>query len=176
MHPPRVVSLLPSATELLFAAGGGSLLVGRSHECDCPVDATAAPILTSARVAHTATAGTAPPDSASIDRAVREAMQSGESLYALDEARLAALAPDIILTQDLCDVCSIDLRTVERVARTLPSNPQVVNLNPTTVWHVLDDLLRVGDAVGCADAARTAATALREIGRASGRERVYACV
>ncbi len=162
MHPPRVVSLLPSATELLFAAGGGSLLVGRSHECDWPADATAAPILTSARVAHTAAAGTAPPDSAAIDRAVRDALQSGTSLYTLDEARLAALRPDVILTQDLCDVCSIDLRTVERVARTLPSNPQVVNLNPTTVWHVLDDLLHVGDAVGCADTARIAATALRD--------------
>ncbi|MFM8699596.1 MAG: cobalamin-binding protein [Phycisphaerales bacterium] len=93
---------------------------------------------------------------------MREALATGQSLYTLDEAHLAALAPDVILTQDLCDVCSIDLRTVERVARTLPTAPRVINLNPTTVWQVLDDLLAVGAAVGRADQARAAATALRD--------------
>ncbi|MFM9179678.1 MAG: cobalamin-binding protein, partial [Phycisphaerales bacterium] len=130
MQPPRVVSLLPSATELLFAAGGGDLLVGRSHECDWPAEATRAPVLTAARVAHVAGGGgTDAPDARAIDAEVREALATGQSLYPLDEAQLAALAPDVILTQDLCDVCSIDLRTVERVARTLPKAPRVINLN-----------------------------------------------
>ena len=170
MHAPRVVSLLPSATELLFAAGGGDLLVGRSHECDWPPEAMHAPVLTAARVAHVAGAsgagaagvGVSAPDARAIDAEVREALSAGQSLYSLDEARLAALRPDVILTQDLCEVCSIDLRTVERVARALPNAPRIVNLNPTTVWQVLDDLLAVGEAVGRADAARSAATALRD--------------
>ncbi|MBU3683402.1 MAG: cobalamin-binding protein [Phycisphaerales bacterium] len=163
MQPPRVVSLLPSATELLFAAGGGDLLVGRSHECDWPAEAMHAPVLTAARVAHVAgDAAGGTPDACAIDAEVREALSTGQSLYTLDEARLAALAPDVILTQDLCDVCSIDRRTVERVARTLPTAPRVINLNPTTVWQVLDDLLTVGAAVGREDAARTAATTLRD--------------
>jgi ABC-type Fe3+-hydroxamate transport system substrate-binding protein len=163
MQPPRVVSLLPSATELLFAAGGGDLLVGRSHECDWPAAAMRAPVLTAARIAHVAGEGASTaPDAGAIDAQVREALSSGQSLYALDEARLASLAPDVILTQDLCEVCSIDRRTVERVARTLPTVPRVVNLNPTTVWQVLDDLLAVGEAIGRADAARAAATALRD--------------
>ncbi len=159
---PAVVSLLPSATELLFAAGGGDLLVGRSHECDWPPAALAAPVLTSARIAHVAAPEAPPADSAAIDAAVRAAIAAGESLYRLDEATLRDLRPQVVFTQDLCEVCSIDLRTVERVARDLPGPPRVVNLNPTSLWQVLDDLLRVGDAIGRPDAARAAATALRD--------------
>ena len=103
-----------------------------------------------------------PADSAAIDAAVRAAIAAGESLYRLDEATFRDLHPQVILTQDLCEVCSIDLRTVERVARDLPGPPRVVNLNPTSLWQVLDDLLRVGDAIGRPDAARAAATALRD--------------
>ena len=159
----RVVSLLPSATELLFAAGGGELLVGRSHECDFPPAALAAHVLTSARIAHTAGAGApAAVDEAAIDAAVRASLAAGESLYRIDEDLLRALAPDVILTQDLCEVCSIDLRSVERVAAMLPSRPRIVNLNPTTVWQVLDDLLAVGEAVGRASSAQAAATMLRD--------------
>ena len=155
----RVVSLLPSATELLFAAGGGELLVGRSHECDFPPAALSAPVLTSARIAHTAAATV---DEAAIDAAVRASIAGGESLYRIDEDLLRALAPDVILTQDLCEVCSIDLRSVQRIAATLPTRPRIVNLNPTTVWQVLDDLLAVGEAVGRAAAAQAAATQLRD--------------
>jgi iron complex transport system substrate-binding protein len=149
----RVVSLLPSATELLVAAGGGDLLVGRSHECDFPAGLDAVPVLTGAR--------THGGDSAAIDAEVRAALASGESLYTLDEATLAELAPDVILTQDLCEVCSIDLRTVERVAASLPNRPRVVNLDPKSVFDVFDDLLKVGEAIGRADAAERAMVDLR---------------
>jgi len=161
----RVVSLLPSATELLFAAGGGDLLVGRSHECDWPPQALSAPILTSARIAHTAGHSGDPSsvvDSAGIDAAVRASIAAGESLYHLDETLLRELNPDVILTQDLCDVCSIDLRSVERIARTLPRVPKIVNLKPTTVWQVLDDVLTVGETVGRSVQAQAAATGLRD--------------
>jgi ABC-type Fe3+-hydroxamate transport system substrate-binding protein len=161
----RVVSLLPSATELLFAAGGGDLLVGRSHECDWPAQAMSAPVLTSARIAHTAGQSDETAthiDSAAIDAAVRASVAAGESLYTLNEDLLRTLDPDVILTQDLCDVCSIDLRSVERIARTLPRVPRIINLNPTTVWQVLDDVLAVGEAVGRPKQAAAAVTALRD--------------
>ena len=157
---PRVVSLLPSATELLCAAGGRELLVGRSHECDFPAGLEDVPTLTSQRTVATT--------SADIDRQVREAMDAGDgdgasaSLYALDAERLAALRPDVILTQDLCDVCSIDLDTVRGVAASLETAPEIVSLNPTRLDDVLDDLLRVGEAIGRADAAHRAMVLMRE--------------
>jgi ABC-type Fe3+-hydroxamate transport system substrate-binding protein len=149
----RVVSLLPSATELLCAAGGGALLVGRSHECDFPADLGHVPVLTRART-H---AGS----SAAIDAEVSASLAGGAGLYELDERQLAELAPDVILTQSLCDVCSIDLRTVERVAAGLPRRPLIVNLDPKSVFDVFDDLLRVGEAAGCGEAAERAMVALR---------------
>ena len=149
----RVVSLLPSATELLCAAGGGSLLVGRSHECDFPADLAGVPVLTRART-HGGSA-------AEIDAEVSASISGGASLYELDERLLAELAPDVILTQSLCEVCSIDLRTVERVAAGLPGRPAVVNLDPKSVFDVFDDLLRVGEAVGRGAEAERAMVALR---------------
>ena len=153
----RVVSLLPSATELLCRIGGANLLVGRSHECDFPPEVLRLPVLTS-QVTHAVT-------SAEIDRQVRQALQEGDggaALYTLNEAALADLKPDVILTQDLCHVCSIDLRTVERVAAGMRPQPKVLSLNPSTVWDVLDDLLRVGEAVGLQDGAQRAMVELRE--------------
>lgn len=149
----RVVSLLPSATELLVAAGGRDLLVGRSHECDFPADLAGVPTLTAARMHGGA--------SAAIDAEVSAALAQGESLYRLDERLLAELAPDVILTQDLCEVCSIDLRSVERVAAGLARRPTVVSLNPTSVLDVFDDLLRVGEACGIVARAEDAMVALR---------------
>ncbi|MFZ4748896.1 MAG: cobalamin-binding protein [Phycisphaerales bacterium] len=152
----RVVSLLPSATELLAAVTGdelGRVLVGRSHECDFPAGLAAVPVLTRAR-----THGGA---SAAIDAEVSASLASGTGLYELDERLLAELAPDVILTQSLCDVCSIDLRTVERIASGLARKPVIVNLDPKSVFDVFDDLLRVGEAVGRGAHAERAMVELR---------------
>lgn len=157
----RVVSLLPSATELLLEVTGGVRtdrveLVGRSHECDWPADGTlrGVPVLTGQT--------TRPEGSAAIDEAVRTELSAGRSLYTLDERRLVELRPDVVLTQDLCRVCSIDLGLVERaLKRAAGLNAEVVSLNPTTLEGMLDDLLRVGRAVGMEDEALAAAVRLR---------------
>jgi ABC-type Fe3+-hydroxamate transport system substrate-binding protein len=152
-HRPRVVSLLPSATEALCAIGGEHLLVGRSHECDHPASVGRLPVLTAQRTTAT--------DPAEIDRQVSQALASGQSLYTLDTDLLAELRPDVILTQDLCEVCSIDLAAVQRIAATLPSRPQIVTLNPHTLDGVLDDLLTVGSAAGLEQQAGEAVVRLR---------------
>lgn len=135
----RVVSLLPSATEILGALGGLHLLVGRSHECDHPPGLNL-PFLTTQAI-HAR-------DPAQIDRQVRETLAQGRPLYSLDTKMLQALEPDVILTQDLCRVCSIDLESVRRVAAGLPKPARIVSLNATTLEGVLDDCLRVAHAVG----------------------------
>jgi len=152
----RVVSLLPSATELLCAIpGGAAMLVGRSHECDFPANITDRPVLTGQRT-HGGT-------SAEIDQQVRDALNGSgaASLCHLDETMLRELRPDVILTQDLCEVCSIDLHTVRRIAETMSPRPVIVSLNPATIEGVFDDLLKVGTAVGLERAAETVMVNLR---------------
>lgn len=150
----RVVSLLPSATELLCAIGADDLLVGRSHECDIPRIITDRPVLTAQRT-HAAT-------SAEIDAQVRASLDSGESLYTLDADLLRELKPDVILTQDLCEVCSIDLAAVRRIASGMTPAPVIVSLDPHSLEDVYDDLLTVGRAVGRERESERAMTALRE--------------
>jgi iron complex transport system substrate-binding protein len=166
----RVVSLLPSATELLCHIGGGGLLVGRSHECDFPPHLTHLPVLTGANPALRAGSGTrgqptSPPgvdDPARVDLAVREHLQAGLSLYTLDVDRLVGLHPDLVITQDLCDVCSIDLESVRAAIHRLNPRPEVLCFDPRTVEDVFDDLLRLGRAAGLEDSATRAVVALRE--------------
>lgn len=154
----RVVSLLPSATEILHAIGGGHLLVGRSHECDFPEVLTDRPVLTAQRTVFTGSADT---HRQVADLFASAGAEGGNaSLYHLDADALRALRPDVILTQDLCEVCSIDLGTVERVARKMDPVPRIVSLNPQTLDAVLDDHLRVGRAVGLEAEASACVTAL----------------
>lgn len=158
----RVVSLLPSATETLCLVLGsegrrdGVGLVGRSHECDHPAAVVGLPALTRPATDFSAQG------SAGVDDAVRLALAEGRSLYTLDEATLADLRPDLIITQDLCGVCSIDAAAVRRVAAGLPSRPRVLSLNPRSLEDVLDDVIRVGEAVGASERAEREAAALRE--------------
>ncbi|KAG0306942.1 hypothetical protein BGZ98_001420 [Dissophora globulifera] len=141
----RIISLLPSAAEIICLVGGEPEMVARSHEDDFPATIQRLPILTKAKTTFTT--------SADVDRQVSEAVSQGESLYDLDVARLKALRPTVIVTQDLCKVCSIDLVTVQRVAMTMDPRPQVVTLNPTTVGEVLESITTVGHALGRADKA-----------------------
>ncbi len=158
----RVVSLLPSATETLCLILGsegrraGVELVGRSHECDHPAGVTDRPALTRQTTDYTALG------SEGVDRAVSEALGAGRSLYTLDEGALADLRPDLIITQDLCEVCSVDLASVRRAAARLDPRPEVLSLNPGSVEDVLEDVLRVGRAVGLAREAEERVAALRE--------------
>ncbi len=154
----RVVSLLPSATEILCRIGGERLLVGRSHECDWPHQILNRPVLTGQRTPSPSGPGA----SAAIDAAVRAVLGQEQSLYTIDADRLRSLQPDLILTQGLCDVCSIDVTTVRAIAATMDPQPAILSLNPKSIWDVLDDCLRVGEATGLCAEAECAMVELRE--------------
>jgi len=156
MASPRIASLLPSATEICFALDLSAHVVGVSHECDFPAQARTRPVLTSAEIdAHA--------DSETIDRQVRFRASAGLSLYHVDEARLRELAPDLILTQDTCDVCAVSLETVERTVRErLGAQTRLLALSPSTLEDVLGDIARVGRAAGAEDAAENLLRRLRE--------------
>ncbi len=138
----RVVSLLPAATEIVAALDMLDHLVGVSHECDFP-----APVNHLPRVTRCAIHGNALP-SADIDRWVTSELERTGTLYTMDEALLRRLAPDVILTQRLCDVCAVGFGTVTAFAATLPGPPAVVNLEPQTLADVFGDIRRVAAALG----------------------------
>ncbi len=139
----RIVSLLPSLTELVCALGRGDELVGVTHECDYPPGVELLPHLTTSRIPSGA-------DSAAIDAMVVE--QQG-SLYDLDDATLAELRPDLILTQEQCDVCAVNEATVRRSAANLPGRPAVESVNPTDLEGVFEMFRRVGELLDASEAA-----------------------
>lgn len=141
----RIVSLIPSGTEIVALLGAESMLVARSHECDFPVHLHSIPKLTSQRTHFDPESGISAKD---IDAQVSQSVQSGEPLYDIDEAQLRSLKPDLIITQDLCSVCSIDLDSIRAVASSLPNEPQILALNPRSIEDILDDIYRVADAIG----------------------------
>ena len=137
----RIASLVPSATEALFALGLGEQVVAVTHECDHPGAARRLPRLTSSVIPE----GLEP---AEIDARVREVTGSGEALYRLDERVLSELQPDLIVTQALCAVCAVSYDDVRAVAARVPSQPQVISLDPTTLDEVLADLVALAEATG----------------------------
>jgi iron complex transport system substrate-binding protein len=137
----RIISLVPNGTEILFAVGAGDLVVGVSHECDFPPEARTRPILTGSAL-------TPGMSSAEIDKAVSAQVGSGLSLYTLDEARIAELAPDFIVTQQLCPVCAVSTEQVDGAVRPLPRCPELVSLDPTSLAEVFADIRRVGEVTG----------------------------
>ena len=139
---PRIVSLLPAATEIAAALGLMDDVVGVSHECDFPNEANKRPRVTRCPVHN---AGLASKD---VDQWVRRALREQGTIYTIDEALLRELRPDVILTQKLCDVCAIGYGTVARLAENLPSPPRLVNLEPTSLSDIFDDIRHVAEACG----------------------------
>src|SRR5436853_7693189 len=137
----RVVSLLPAATEIVAALGMLDQLVGVSHECDYPLEAQAKPRVTRCAIHGGALA------SEEADRWVSETLAAAGTLYTLDEALLRRLEPDVLITQRLCDVCAVGYGTVIAFAATLPGPPHVINLDPSSVPDVLQDIRTVGAAL-----------------------------
>lgn len=138
----RIVSLLPSATEIVFALGLGDQLVGVSHECDYPPEAR------SKRVVTRATHDFSKLGSRAIHDRVRHAIHGGSSLYALDEEAIADLRPDLILTQELCEVCAVGYRHVQAAVRALDGPPAILSLEPSSIEGIFNTIVAVGSMAG----------------------------
>jgi iron complex transport system substrate-binding protein len=158
----RVVSLLPSATEIVFALGRGDEIVGVTFECDFPPAARQRRIVSTSALPE----GLSPGE---IDAVVSERIAAGEDLYRLDEGALSELDPDVVLTQDLCAVCAVDVDRVEDALTHLGCAAQVVTLDPATLDAVLYSIADVGVALGAeaeaADLVRSLRARLENLGR-----------
>ena len=135
---PRIVSFLPSATEIAYTIGAGGDLVGRSHECDFPPEVKALPIVSKPALPI------GEMSQGEIDTAVASQLASGASLYEVDEVLLRDLRPDVVFTQDLCQVCAPSGTELTRALKTLPSNPEVLWLSPRTLAEIEENILDVG--------------------------------
>ncbi len=142
----KICSLLPSATEILFALGLGDEVAGVSHECDFPPEARNKPVLIKSRITQTESA-------AAIDRQVREFLERGESLYSVDFEKLRAIEPDLIVTQDLCHVCAATPDDLGAALAHLERQPRVVTLNPHSLTDVCADIRALGEAAGSTEQA-----------------------
>jgi iron complex transport system substrate-binding protein len=142
----RIASLVPSATEMLFALGLGEQVVAVTHECDYPPEAKSKRHLTRSLVPEGLSAG-------EIDAEVRRLTGEGRHLYELDEAALAELDVDLIVTQAVCEVCAVSYDDVIAVADRLPTRPRVISLDPSNLADVLADVPRLGEAAGVAERA-----------------------
>lgn len=155
MTPHRIVSLLPSATEIVCALGGSALLVGRSHECDYPEDVRALPACTKPKIDSARS-------SMEIDRQVRASLQQAVSIYDLDVKQLKALNPDLIITQAQCEVCAVSMEQVEQAfGGWLGHKPQILSLSPRKLADVWDSIRAVGKAMGLADEGKEVLKALK---------------
>jgi iron complex transport system substrate-binding protein len=142
MSQPRIVSFLPAGTEMVHALGAGSQLVGRSHECDYPESVVDLPVVSRPAL----DLDDASPEA--IDRAVAERMDSGDTLYRIDEVLLRDLRPDVILTQNLCRVCAPSGDELTRAVRKFDLLPEILFLTPRTIADIEGNILAVGQAIG----------------------------
>ncbi len=165
----RIVSLLPAATEILYAIGAGDSVIGVTHECDFPLAAARKPKLIRPRVDPLA-----PP--AELDRQVRELLDRGESIYAVDAELLTNLSPDIIVTQDLCHVCAASPEDLASALSRLPPErvPRVLTFTPHNLADVWASIREIGEAIGRVSGAQALASELEQ--RVSAIERTAAGV
>ena len=134
----RIVSLLPSATEICFALGLGDEVVGRTHECDYPPEVADIPVMT------TDVGAVADATSRQINDRVAASVHGGEPIYRLDVRALADADPDLILTQELCDVCAVSYRDVAEAVRVAGTESTIVNLEPTSIEGIINSISTVG--------------------------------
>jgi iron complex transport system substrate-binding protein len=167
----RIVSLLPSGTEIVYALGLGDQLAGVSFECDYPEAAKRVPV-----VSGTALNVEDPRTAAEVDAEVSTKMAAGESLYTLDDALIRAIEPDVILAQDLCRVCAIDSGVVEEALDVIGCHAEVVSLDPAGLDDVIECVVQVGRATGTEEVAAQVVAGLRQRvdavrARVAGRDR-----
>ena len=144
----RIVSLLPSATEIVCALGLEQNLIGITHECDFPKSITGKPQLTASRISHETMS------SKEIDHAVRSQLDGHGSIYDLNEKLLQELKPDLIITQELCDVCAVSYKTVQKAAKMYVADAQVVSLEPNTIEDIFENIKTIGDLTGTREKAK----------------------
>ena len=153
---PRVLSLLPAATEMVAAVGMTKALVGRSHECDFPAEIGHLPVATRDRIG-------APGKSGAIDGEVRRMVAEATSIYEVRVDVLETLRPDVVVTQALCDVCAVSLNDVHAALKAVAQTEcEVVSLEPMRLEHVFDNLLSLGQVLGCEENARAKVRELKE--------------
>src|SRR5688572_6043739 len=150
----KIASLLPSATEIVCSLGLQEMLVGVTHECDFPVGIERFPHLTASRISHETMS------SLEIDHAVRSQLDGHGTIYDLDTDLLQQLAPDLIITQELCDVCAVSYKIVNRAAKTYVADATVVSLEPNTIRDIFDTIVTVGDLAGIKSKAEDLVTEL----------------
>lgn len=157
---PRLVSLVPSVTELLFELGVGDQVVGVSHQCHFPPPARSKPALTRDLISLNAGEGVAPMSSADIDAAYTQFRAAQGSPYALDAQLLSSLAPDVIFDQGICDVCAVGEATVDQAAGILTKIPDVITISAATLEGILDSIGVIGRAAGVPERAADLARSL----------------
>jgi len=152
----RICSLLPSTTEIVCALGMSASLVGKTHECDYPPEVNHVPVVTKSLIDHSEST------SSEIDRHISEAMHRGSGIYAIDDLVLGKINPDLILTQELCEVCAVSYSQVETSVRKLEADIDVISLEPTTLGGILETIVEIGDATGSPLKARELSNSLQK--------------
>lgn len=152
----RIVSLLPSATEIVYALGLGDNLCGVSHECDYPTEAKNKPVVVKSLFDNQTLS------SVEIDRLVVQNLRNGGTIYKLDMEAFKAARPDLVITQKLCDVCAVAYDEVSRAVDSLPKKPQVISLDPNLIEDVLSDIMRIGELTDRLEEARQVVSGLQQ--------------